>query len=114
MAVSNLTTSISALWQMVVDRLVAAGYPYNRLTTTPTQYLATALTGLTGTAYSNLTTSFSQMLEVLNNFASSDPDLFNETSSDSQLMASIENAFAAGGGGGGADYRGTRVVVLAL
>lgn len=114
MTVSNLTTSKAALWQLVVDGLVALGYPYNRLTTTPTQYLATALTGLTGTTYSHLTTSFSQMLEVLNNFVSSDPDLFNETSSESQLLASIANGIAAGGGGGSTDYRGTRVVVLAL
>lgn len=81
---SFLTESTAELWAIVIEGLEGEGFPYDPLTMTPNEYLATALEQPTayltkspaqmlseliaaydGGTYSHLTTPFNQLLEIL-------------------------------------------------
>lgn len=90
---SYLTQSESELWDAVVAGLEGEGFAFNPLTTTRTQYLATAL----GEPDAYLTKSFAQLAaEVNGGFGGS---LSYLTSSAAQLLDDLATNISAGGGG---------------
>ncbi len=62
---SSLLTPTLDLARAVIAALVAKGYPYDGNTMSFNKYLATALTGISGTPYSELTTGLAQLLAGL-------------------------------------------------
>jgi hypothetical protein len=64
---SVLTTRFSALLEGAYSSLIARGYPFDRLTTAEVHYLATALTGLRGSAASELRIGVPRLLEAIAN-----------------------------------------------
>jgi hypothetical protein len=90
---SYLDTSQSDLWNAVVTGLEGEGFAFNPLTTSSSQYLATAL----GEPNAYLTKSVPRMLAELN--ASYGGSLSHLTSSIAHLLDDLGTNIAAGGGG---------------
>jgi hypothetical protein len=90
---SYLTQSEEELWDEVVAGLEGEGFAFNPLTTSRTQYLATAL----GEPDAYLTKSFARLVaEVNGGFGGS---LSYLTSSPAQLLDDLDTNIGAGGGG---------------
>lgn len=85
MTYSHLTSTVDELWAAII---ATSGYPFNPLTQTKTEYLAVVATGVTGSAKSNLTTSYPELLDSISTA------LNDETSSIAELLADIANQFA--------------------
>jgi hypothetical protein len=81
-----LTTGQDALVTAAIATLTSAGYSYNPLTTSFASYLATALSGIGGSAVSSLTMPVPQLLAGLVNALGGGP-VSHLTSGMDQLLA---------------------------
>lgn len=97
MPVSHLTTSESSLLDQMVTAL-EGDYPFNRLTTSREQWLATVADGLTGSSHSHLTSSEAALLAaVATDLSGSTVSAL--TSGEAAMLAIIVNNPSEGGGG---------------
>lgn len=86
-----LRDSTDTLMAAALATLTAAGYSWNRYTTPFSQYLATALTGISGSPASNLTMGMGELLASLVNELGAGP-VSHLTSSHGQLLALLGGA----------------------